>query len=72
KRKCIRKIREVQEQGTTIFLVSHNARQVQKLCDRALVLDEGSLVYDGDPAQAAKYLNQGIEETDEEADSTDF
>jgi ABC-2 type transport system ATP-binding protein len=72
KRKCMRKIREVQETGTTIFLVSHNARQVQRICDRALVLDEGSLVYDGDPAEAAKYLNNGVEESEEDADATDF
>jgi ABC-2 type transport system ATP-binding protein len=71
RRKCMRKIRQVQQEGTTIFLVSHNARQVQNLCDRALVLDEGSLVFDGDPAQATKYL-QGGEETEEDADSADF
>jgi ABC-2 type transport system ATP-binding protein len=72
KRKCMRKIRQVQEEGTTIFLVSHNTRQVQKLCDRALVLDAGSLVFDGDPAGAAKFLSQGAEESEEESDATDF
>ena len=71
RRKCMRKIRQVQQEGTTIFLVSHSARQVQNLCDRALVLDQGSLVFDGDPSQATRYL-EGGEETDEDSDSAEF
>jgi ABC-2 type transport system ATP-binding protein len=71
RRKCMRKIREVQAQGTTIFLVSHSTGQVQNLCDRALVLDGGSLVFDGEPSDAARFL-EGGEETDEDRDSADF
>jgi ABC-2 type transport system ATP-binding protein len=70
RRKCMRKIRQVQEQGTTIFLVSHNPVQVQKLCDRALVLDSGSLVFDGEPDEAADFLAQGQQQDD--ADAIDF
>jgi ABC-2 type transport system ATP-binding protein len=70
RRKCMRKIRQVQEEGTTVFLVSHNPVQVQKLCDRALVLDSGSLVFDGEPADAADYLAQGQQQDD--ADAIDF
>ena len=58
KRKCMRKIREVQEQGTTFFLVSHNSKQVQRLCNRALVLKEGSLAFDGTPADATRFMNE--------------
>jgi ABC-2 type transport system ATP-binding protein len=73
KRKCMRKIREVQEQGTTIFLVSHSPRQVQKLCDRALVLKEGSLVFDGEPAEAVRFMNEGTDDSDDGTDEeTDF
>jgi ABC-2 type transport system ATP-binding protein len=68
KRKCIRKIQEVQNQGTTVFLVSHNTRQVQRICDRALVLKEGSLAFDGTPADAVRFMN----EPDEDGDDTDF
>lgn len=70
RRKCMRKIREVQEAGTTIFLVSHSPAQVQRLCDRALVLDAGSLVFDGDPVAAEEFINQG--QQDEDADAIDF
>jgi len=70
RRKCMRKIREVQEGGTTIFLVSHSPAQVQRLCDRALVLDAGSLAFDGDPVAAEEFINQG--QQDEDADAIDF
>jgi ABC-2 type transport system ATP-binding protein len=71
KRKCMRKIRQVQQEGTTIFLVSHSAKQVQSLCDRALVLRDGSLAFDGDPTDALRFMNEGTEDqsgTDEESD----
>jgi ABC-type polysaccharide/polyol phosphate transport system ATPase subunit len=70
RRKCMRKIRQVQQEGTTIFLVSHNPLQVQRLCDRALVLDSGSLVFDGHPEAAHEFLSQGQHEDD--ADAIDF
>ena len=70
RRKCMRKIREVQEAGTTIFLVSHSPAQVQRLCDRALVLDSGALVFDGTPEAAEEFINQGQQHDD--ADAIDF
>jgi ABC-2 type transport system ATP-binding protein len=71
KRKCMRKIRQVQQEGTTIFLVSHSAKQVQSLCDRALVLKDGALAFDGEPTDALRFLNEGTEDpsgADEESD----
>ncbi|NIK68375.1 ATP-binding cassette domain-containing protein [Paenibacillus sp. BK720] len=35
------------EEGTTIFLTSHDAGDVEKLCDRAIVINHGGLVFDG-------------------------
>jgi ABC-2 type transport system ATP-binding protein len=72
KRKCIRKIREVQEQGTTIFLVSHSPKQVQNLCNRALVLKEGQLVFDGDPPDAVRFMNDDGDDSDVVDEETDF
>ncbi|MGH3366990.1 MAG: ABC transporter ATP-binding protein [Nocardioidaceae bacterium] len=69
KRKCMRKIRQLQDEGTTIFLVTHNAKQVQKLCNRALVLERGALVFDGEPAEAVAFMN---DEPDDTEDDNDF
>ena len=47
--KCMAKIREFQEEGRTIVLVSHSAEQVASLCDRVIVLSHGAIMYDGEP-----------------------
>ncbi|MGH3317276.1 MAG: ABC transporter ATP-binding protein [Nocardioidaceae bacterium] len=72
KRKCMRKIRQLQQDGVTIFLVTHNTKQVQNLCNRALVLEQGQLVFDGVPREAVKFLNSGADDVDETEDEADF
>lgn len=45
--KCINKIREILDQGVTLFFVSHGMNSVKSLCTRALFLRQGELVADG-------------------------
>jgi lipopolysaccharide transport system ATP-binding protein len=45
--KCMRFLRRFQETGTVIF-VSHDASAVVNLCDRAILLEHGSLTHEGD------------------------
>lgn len=47
-KKCMDKIREFQQEGRTILFVSHSADQVTRVCDRAIVLSHGRVVFDGD------------------------
>lgn len=35
------------ERGTTILLTTHDLADVQKLCERVLIIDQGKLLYDG-------------------------
>lgn len=51
-RKCLDKISEFQQDGRTIVLVTHNLSQVLDLCDRAILMDHGKLIFDG-PAKTA-------------------
>jgi len=37
-----------QTQGTTILLTTHDLLDVEKLCERVLIIDKGHLLYDGD------------------------
>jgi ABC-2 type transport system ATP-binding protein len=36
------------DRGTTILLTTHDLGDVQRLCKRVLILDHGSVIYDGD------------------------
>lgn len=47
--KCLRRLRELREQGCTVLLVSHDTRLVKELCDEVLWLHEGRLFGRGDP-----------------------
>jgi lipopolysaccharide transport system ATP-binding protein len=45
--KSHRALRQLKEQGTTILFVSHNAEQVRKFCDKAILLENGRLIDSG-------------------------
>lgn len=55
-RKCLRKINEFQERGRTILLVTHALDLVPELCTRAVVVDAGRVLHDGDPEQGVEVL----------------
>lgn len=46
--KCLAKMKQVSAQGRTIFFVSHDMMSVRQFCSRALLLEGGKLVADGD------------------------
>jgi lipopolysaccharide transport system ATP-binding protein len=50
--KCFERIRSLQKSGVTIIYVSHDLGTVQSICDRVLLMQEGSLEFDGDPKEA--------------------
>jgi ABC-type polysaccharide/polyol phosphate transport system ATPase subunit len=50
--KCFDRMREIQQSGTTILLVSHSMHAIRLLCPRAIVLSRGELDFDGDANQA--------------------
>lgn len=60
--KCFRRIREFREEGTTLLIVSHDKSAVQSLCDRAVMLDKGSLIADGPPHEIMDLYNALIAE----------
>lgn len=60
-RKCMERIAQFRAEGRTIVLVSHSASQVQELCDRAVVLKSGEIVFDGDVNEGVAVLRQVLE-----------
>ncbi|MBE9527530.1 MAG: ABC transporter ATP-binding protein, partial [Proteobacteria bacterium] len=55
KQKCATRMRELREAGTTILFVSHSMASVREICDRAIVLRQGDLIFSGDSNQAIRY-----------------
>ena len=53
-KKCYDVIRGFIRLGKTILLVSHSAQSIADFCTRAVVVEKGSVRFDGDPAEAIK------------------
>jgi ABC-2 type transport system ATP-binding protein len=57
-RKCLDRVRQFQKEGRTIVFVTHAADLVRQICDRAAVLDHGSLVAWGTPSEAVRVFRE--------------
>jgi ABC-type polysaccharide/polyol phosphate transport system ATPase subunit len=51
-RKCFGKIFDFKQRGGTIVFVSHDAASVERLCDRAVLLKDGVVEFDGPTHEA--------------------
>jgi lipopolysaccharide transport system ATP-binding protein len=60
--KSFDRIRQFRTEGTTILFVSHDKSAVQSLCDRAILLDSGRIIKDGDPEEITDLYNALIAE----------
>jgi lipopolysaccharide transport system ATP-binding protein len=57
--KCLSKVMEVSTKGgKTVVFISHNQAQIEALCNRALLLDHGTLRMDGTVNDVMKEYNQ--------------
>jgi ABC-type polysaccharide/polyol phosphate transport system ATPase subunit len=54
-KKCLGKMGEVASEGRTVLFVSHNMAAVQNLCNRAFLLNQGTLIKDGGVADVIGY-----------------
>ena len=59
--KCHRRMEEMLSGGTTLLFVSHDAEQVQRLCKRAVCLDKGRLIADGDAKELCDAYRRAME-----------
>ena len=71
--KCIDKMRELQESGTTILFVTHAIEQIKRFCTRAIWIKNGELIEDGEASQVddlydnfMKYGEKKIEKVNNE------
>jgi lipopolysaccharide transport system ATP-binding protein len=62
--KCYRKMKNIIQEGRTIFLVSHDPAAVQRLCRRALLIESGRLKEDGPANTVVKRYLDGVAATE--------
>jgi lipopolysaccharide transport system ATP-binding protein len=62
--RCLGRMQEVTQGGRTVVFVSHNLAAVQSLCTRALLLDGGRIVHEG---EVADVIASYVAATDQEA-----
>lgn len=60
--KCFARIREFRQAGTTLLFVSHDPGAIKTLCDRAVLLEQGSISADGSPDHVLDAYNALIAE----------
>ncbi|OUC39426.1 hypothetical protein BJP35_0014 [Enterobacter sp. J49] len=64
-RRCMDKILSFRRNGGTIVLVSHVEEHLREVCDRALVMEKGMLIFDGETDIAleryAQYCKHNLE-----------
>ncbi len=53
-RKCVDRVLQFRERGGTVCFVSHDASAVERLCERAVLLTQGRVEYDGVTSEALK------------------
>src|SRR5580700_11591149 len=60
-KKCLGKMGEIARHGRTVLMVSHNMAAIHALCSRAILLDQGRSVSDGNPLEVTRLYLDGFE-----------
>lgn len=62
--KCFKKFEDLKDQGITILFVTHDVFSVRNMCDRAIWINQGELLLEGDTSLVtAKYMEYMNSET---------
>jgi lipopolysaccharide transport system ATP-binding protein len=61
-RKCLGKMDDVAKEGRTVLFVSHNMGLLQMLCERGILLQQGSVYADGSITEAVDAYLQTLEQ----------
>ena len=54
KKKSEDRLMKLMEKGVTVLFVSHNTEQVQRICNKAIILEKGKIICSGDVEKVTK------------------
>ncbi|MEZ9699193.1 ABC transporter ATP-binding protein [Vibrio sp. 10N.261.46.E12] len=66
-RKCFSRLEELKKRGTTILFVSHSGPQVIELCDRAILMDYGEKLIEGNSKEVVGHYQRLLYATEEKS-----
>ena len=64
-RKCLAKIEQLREAGTSLLLVSHAAQTILQICNRVVMLNNGEMILDGKPKPIVHFYQKFISSSPE-------
>ena len=65
--KCLAKMREFQSRSVTIVMVTHGLEGMEDFCHRAILLDGGRIIADGDPREVVQHYRETFSHAPEAA-----
>jgi lipopolysaccharide transport system ATP-binding protein len=60
-KKCLGKMKDVAGHGRTVLFVSHNLGAIRSLCSRAILINQGQICSDGEPARVLRTYGEEIQ-----------
>lgn len=58
--KCFEKLNETRRRGRTLLLVTHDTHSAMRMCDRAILLDEGRVIVEGPSREVVSLYQQRV------------
>lgn len=75
-RKCFDYFMDLKKNKQTVILVTHDMSAVRQYCDRAVMIEKGKIVHEGDPNEIAqeyqRLFNEEAEKSESEDDTPDL
>ena len=60
RKKSEKKLTDMMDTGTTVLFVSHNIDQVKRICNKAIILDHGKIIANGDIEEVAPIYEEMV------------
>ena len=70
KKKSEKKIMSMFEKGATVLFVSHSVAQVERLCNKAILLEKGQIIASGDVSEVAAIYRKITGEDEDKSSKT--